>query len=65
MLLRAHFDRTYGEATGAQHLAQFMSVLKERQMAVSFEMVTGERSSSFHTIPGATLCMCVLQGRAK
>lgn len=42
MLLRAHFDRVYGIEHGAARLAEFMALLRERRMAVSFEMVTGE-----------------------
>ncbi len=41
MLLRAHFDRTFGVKEGATRLAQFMQLLRKRRMAVAFEMVTG------------------------
>ncbi len=50
VLLRAHFDRLHGAAHGAARLAAFMALLRERRMAVSFEMVTGE-SFSFARVP--------------
>ncbi|GFH27936.1 uncharacterized protein HaLaN_26333 [Haematococcus lacustris] len=41
LLLRTHFQRMHGPQHYLERLQRFMGVLKERRMAVSFEMVTG------------------------
>lgn len=42
LLLQAHFERLSGSrAAGQQRLVELMAALKSRQLAISFEMVTG------------------------
>jgi hypothetical protein len=42
VLMQAHFVRLLGsEAAALQRLAAFMEALQQRQLAISFEMVTG------------------------
>lgn len=70
VLLQAHFVRLLGcEAAAQQRLAALMDALQQRQLAISFEMVTGERSLLLHafgfgdasaTLNAETHCTCVL-----
>jgi hypothetical protein len=39
VLLRAHFDRLHGPEEGPVRLAAFMKLLREKRMAVSFEIL--------------------------
>jgi hypothetical protein len=45
VLLRAHFDRVLGEGQGVARLAAFMAMLRQKRLAVSFEVVTGKHRS--------------------
>jgi uncharacterized protein (DUF849 family) len=49
VLLHAHFVRLLGSEDAAlQRLAAFMAALQQRQLAISFEMVTGEGHTCDH-----------------